>query len=164
MPQPHSGKAPTNESNYPYIVELVVATDGLSVELSRRILSFHQSRQIEPRYGRRIPRDGQIYYRWCFSDLALSFGDGRRNVERHDPSIDYYLSQVLHRKKGNDADGRLPVFLRVHRLRHQTPARARRLLRLLLLWVRALSANAGQTRVHFSERHHQQCLSLALSG
>ena len=95
---------------------------------------------------------------------AFKFRRQPRNVEHHDPSIDYYLSQVRHRKKGNDADGRLPVFLRVHRLRHQTPARARRLLRLLLLWVRALSANAGQTRVHFSERHHQQCLSLALSG
>ena len=87
---------------------------------------------------------------------AFKFRRQPRNVEHHDPSIDYYLSQVRHRKKGNDADGRLPVFLRVHRLRHQSPARARRLLRLLFLWVRALSANAGQTRVHFSEHHHQQ--------
>jgi hypothetical protein len=94
----------------------------------------------------------------------LSFGDSRRNVEHHDPSIDYYLSQVRHRKKRNDADRRVPVFLRVHWLRHQTPARARRLLRLLLLSVGALSANAGQTRVRFGERHHSQCLSLALSG
>jgi hypothetical protein len=72
MSQPVSGKALSNERNYPYIVELAVAADGLSVELNRRIISFHQSRHVEPRHGRRIPRSGQIYYRWCFSDLAMA--------------------------------------------------------------------------------------------
>ena len=57
-------------------------------------------------------------------------------------------------KKGNDADPRLPIFLRVHRLRYQTAAQVRRLLCLLLLWIRALSANAGRTRAHLSERHY----------
>jgi hypothetical protein len=85
MPQPYSGKALANERNYPNIVELAVAADGLEVELSRRILEFHKSRHIEPRHGRRIPRKGKIYYRWCFSDLATAcefseqFGGGRRD-------------------------------------------------------------------------------------
>ena len=40
--QPHSGKALTNESNYPYIVELAVAAGELDVELSRQIIGFHK--------------------------------------------------------------------------------------------------------------------------
>jgi hypothetical protein len=42
----------------------------LDVALGRRIIEFHNSRHIQPRHGRRIVRQGQIYYRWCFSDLA----------------------------------------------------------------------------------------------
>jgi hypothetical protein len=38
----------------PYVVELVVVTDGLDAELSRRIIQFHKSRDIQPRHGRRI--------------------------------------------------------------------------------------------------------------
>jgi hypothetical protein len=71
MPPPF-GKALTNEIKYPNIVELVVAVDGLEVELARRIIEFHKSRHIEPRHGRRIHRENQIYYRWCFSDLATA--------------------------------------------------------------------------------------------
>jgi hypothetical protein len=70
--QPHSGKALTNESKYPYIVELAVEAGELDVELSRQIIGFHISRQIEPRHGRRISIGGQAYFRWCFSDLATA--------------------------------------------------------------------------------------------
>ena len=70
--QPHSGKALTNESNYPYIVELAVAASELDVELSRQIIGFHKSRQIEPRHGRRTFTGGQSYFRWCFSDLVTA--------------------------------------------------------------------------------------------
>jgi hypothetical protein len=69
---PFSGKAVENEKKYPYIVELVVAGDPLDVELSRRMMDFHRSRKIQARYGRRIIREGQIYFRWCFSDLATA--------------------------------------------------------------------------------------------
>ena len=70
--QPHSGKALTNESNYPYIVEFAVAAGELDVELSRQIIGFHKSQQIEPRHGRRTFTGGQSYFRWCFSDLVTA--------------------------------------------------------------------------------------------
>ena len=70
--QPPIGKAVTNESKYPYIVEISVADDKLDVEFSRRIMSFHRSRKIEARHGRRTVSEGQIYFRWCFSDLATA--------------------------------------------------------------------------------------------
>jgi hypothetical protein len=60
------------ESEYPNIVELAVARDGLATELSRQIIAFHKSRHIELRHGRITLRHGQIYYRWCFSDLATA--------------------------------------------------------------------------------------------
>jgi hypothetical protein len=73
--QPLSGKAVANEQRYPYIVELLVVDDELDVEVSRRMMDFHRSRKIQARYGRRIIREGQIYFRWCFSDweTARSF-------------------------------------------------------------------------------------------
>jgi len=49
MPQPY-GKALTNESIYPNIVELAVTAGGLEVELARRIIEFHKLRHIEPRH------------------------------------------------------------------------------------------------------------------
>ena len=73
MPQPH-GKALTNESIYPNIVELAVTAGGLEVELARRIIEFHKSRHIQPQYGRRITTRGKLYYRWCFSDLLIARG------------------------------------------------------------------------------------------
>ena len=75
--QPHSGKALTNESKYPYIVELAVKASELDAELSRQIIGFHKARQIEPRHGRRISIGGQAYFRWCFSHLATAraFGE-----------------------------------------------------------------------------------------
>jgi hypothetical protein len=65
-------KATANEREYPYIVEFVVAGDKLDVELSRRMMHFHRSRKISARHGRRIVREGQIFFRWCFSDLATA--------------------------------------------------------------------------------------------
>ena len=65
-------KGLANERRYPHIVEVAVTADGLNVELSRRIINFHKSLHIEPRFGRRIFRDKQNYYRWCFSDLATA--------------------------------------------------------------------------------------------
>ncbi len=67
-----TGKAVTNESNYPYIVEIAVAEDKLDVELSRQMLDFHKLRKIQARHGRRIVREHQVYFRWCFSDLAMA--------------------------------------------------------------------------------------------
>jgi hypothetical protein len=81
--QPHSGKALTNESKYPYIVELAVEARELDAELSRQIIGFHKSRQIEPRHGRRISIGGQAYFRWCFSDLATA----RTFCERFDGAL-----------------------------------------------------------------------------
>ena len=72
MFQPHSGKAVANESKYPNIVEIAAPADQLDVEFSRYIMHFHMLRHIQPRHGRRIVRDGQIYYRWCFPDSAMA--------------------------------------------------------------------------------------------
>jgi hypothetical protein len=55
---------------YPYIVGLAVDTDKLNVELNRRMLHFHKSRNIQVRHGRGIIREAQVYFRWCFSDSA----------------------------------------------------------------------------------------------
>jgi hypothetical protein len=66
----NSAKALTNEGKYPNIVELAITVDGLDFALGRRITQFHISRHIRPRHGRRIVRQGKIYYRWCFSDPA----------------------------------------------------------------------------------------------
>jgi len=66
-------KATTNEIRHPYVIELSVVSDGMDVELSRRIMQFHKSRDIQPQYGRRITtRRGKLYYRWCFSDLLIA--------------------------------------------------------------------------------------------
>jgi hypothetical protein len=66
-------KATTNEKKHPYVVELSIASDGLAVELSRQIMQFHKSRDIQPQYGRRTTtRRGRLYYRWCFSDLLIA--------------------------------------------------------------------------------------------
>jgi signal recognition particle subunit SEC65 len=67
-----TGRAVTNESKYPYIVEIAVATDELGVELSRRIIVFHKLRHIELRHGRRIVTPDAFHYRWCFSDLPTA--------------------------------------------------------------------------------------------
>jgi hypothetical protein len=53
---PHPG---TNERKYPNIVELAVGKDGLDVGLGRRIMAFHNSRHIKPRYGHIILKEGE---------------------------------------------------------------------------------------------------------
>jgi hypothetical protein len=72
MPSDRAGKVVANEKKYPFIVEVPVAANGLDVELNGRIVEFHKSRRIPPRFGRTAFRDGKSYYRWCFSDLATA--------------------------------------------------------------------------------------------
>jgi len=65
----------TYEIKYPFIVELAVEDHQLDVELSRRIMGFHASRHIRPRYGRSsVGRGGKniFHYRWCFPDLLTA--------------------------------------------------------------------------------------------
>lgn len=66
------GKALANERKYPFIVEVPVAASGLNVELNNRIVGFHKSRRILPRFGRNISRGERSFYRWCFPDLATA--------------------------------------------------------------------------------------------
>jgi hypothetical protein len=49
-----------------------VAANGLDVELNGLIVGFHKSRRIPPLFGCTIWRNGQHYYRWCFSDLTTA--------------------------------------------------------------------------------------------
>ena len=42
-----SSKAAANESKFPNIVELVIASDELDVALNRRIMDFHKARHIK---------------------------------------------------------------------------------------------------------------------
>jgi len=72
MGEPLTARAIVNESKFSHIAELAVDTEILGVELSRRMLHFHKSRNIQVRHGRRIIRETQIYFRWCFSDLATA--------------------------------------------------------------------------------------------
>jgi hypothetical protein len=70
---PRRNKAVTNEISHPYVIELAVVGDRLDVELSGRIMRFHESLRIQPRHGRRInKRRGKFHYRWCFSDLLIA--------------------------------------------------------------------------------------------
>ena len=72
MPRGGSSKARTNESRYPYIVELPGGVRALDVALNRRMIQFHKTRALAPRHGRTIEKKGHFYYRWCFSDLATA--------------------------------------------------------------------------------------------
>jgi hypothetical protein len=72
MGQPYSEKALRHEKEFPNIVEVRVDRDPLDMDLSRRIMLFHKSRNIEPRQGRRVTRSNQIHYRWCFFELAIA--------------------------------------------------------------------------------------------
>lgn len=63
------GKAAKNESKCSHVVELVVASEGLDVKLSREIVQFHHSRRIQPQHV--VIRRGLIY-RWCFDDLSIA--------------------------------------------------------------------------------------------
>ena len=63
---------------YPYIVELAVDTDKLNVELNRRMLHFHKSRNIQVRHGRRNYKRNQN----LFSVVLFRLGDGSRFIEQ----------------------------------------------------------------------------------
>ena len=65
-------KGLANESRFPNIVELVIASDELDVALNRRIMDFHNARHIKPRHGQTIKKKGELYYRWSFSELAMA--------------------------------------------------------------------------------------------
>ena len=69
---PSGVKAAANENKHSYVVELPVASGGLDVKLSRAIVQFHKSRQIQPCHGRIILRDRGLTYRWCFDDLSTA--------------------------------------------------------------------------------------------
>src|SRR5262249_60818422 len=62
----------TNERTHPYFVDIPVAAVGLDVALSRQIMKFHKSRQLQLRHGRTKSRGGENYYRWCLADLMTA--------------------------------------------------------------------------------------------
>jgi len=72
MGRTYNEKSAANEKEYPNVVEVAVSSEPLDVELSRRIILFHRSRHVKPRHGQRATRKNQLYYRWCFSDLATA--------------------------------------------------------------------------------------------
>jgi len=51
-----SGKAPTNERDFPHIVEIALPVNGFNIRLSREMAAFHRSHDIEPRFGRTTNR------------------------------------------------------------------------------------------------------------
>ena len=75
MGKPHTERGITNERKYPYIVAIAIARKGLDIGLSRRIVAFHNARHIQLRHGRSAYSKGgtgEVYYRWCFSDLETA--------------------------------------------------------------------------------------------
>jgi len=78
-----SNKAAANESKFPNIVELLIASDGLDIALSLRIMDFHNARHIKPRHGQTIKKEGELYYRCWFSDLATA----RAFIEQFDGTL-----------------------------------------------------------------------------
>jgi hypothetical protein len=54
-----SYRALTNETKYPFIVELAVTGEELELALSRRIIDFHNRRHIRTRHGRTILRNDE---------------------------------------------------------------------------------------------------------
>lgn len=74
----------------------------------------------------------------------------RQRDEARDRSVCYYLPPLRDPKIRDDADGRLPVLLHVHRLRDEVAAEGWRLLRVLLVWFGPLPTDA--TRAHRQRR------------
>ena len=72
MSESYNERAATNEKEYPNIVQIAVGSEPLDVNLSRRIMLFHKSRNIEPRHGRRVTRNNRICFRWCFSESTTA--------------------------------------------------------------------------------------------
>src|SRR5262249_49581992 len=63
---------------------------------------------------------------------------------RHDPSIRHHMPALRHRKIGSHADRCMPVLLYLHRLWRDAAAQVRRLLRVLLVRLRAVPAGPGR--------------------
>jgi len=98
---------------------------------------------------------------------ALRFGDcaGGRELELYRPGVaqafsvalneaglDNHLPLLRPSSNGNDANRRLPVFLRVQRLRRALKAEVRGLLRLLFLRRYALPADTGSKKAEPPQR------------
>ncbi len=64
----YNKNALVNERKFPNVVALFLPANGLDIELNRRIVEFHSSRRIKPRYGRLIVDGNRTYPRWCFAD------------------------------------------------------------------------------------------------
>jgi hypothetical protein len=69
----------------------------------------------------------------------------RRRDNACDPSVRHYLSALCDRSDGNHAHRRLSVFLSLHGLWGTAAAQTGRLLRILLLRLRAVPARTGPT-------------------
>jgi chitinase len=57
MSPPRITRTVINENKHPYVIELAFVSDeldsdALDIDFSRRIMQFHRSRHIQPRYGR----------------------------------------------------------------------------------------------------------------
>ena len=77
------------------------------------------------------------------SDCLCSLFGSNPRYECHS-SVDADVSEVQCREGRDHADQRVPVLLRMHWLQDVAQAQAWRLLRVLLLWVGALSADPGR--------------------
>jgi hypothetical protein len=67
-----AGAAPPSARILEVTVRLRVGTRCTAVQLGRRIMQFHQSQRIQPRYGRTITTNRGKLYRWCFFDLLIA--------------------------------------------------------------------------------------------
>ena len=63
---------PKNERDFPYIVEMPLPLNGFDERVRRAMETFHQLRDIRPRFGWSRKRNGDYYSRWCFSDPAIA--------------------------------------------------------------------------------------------
>lgn len=57
-----------NEDRFQYIIEILVPPKGLDPQISRLILDFYRSRNIQVRFGHGLKN----LSRWCFSDAATA--------------------------------------------------------------------------------------------
>jgi hypothetical protein len=100
--------------------------------------------------------------RWKF--WIRSFGPSEIERSDNDPIyINYHLSALRLSNGGNHAGRCLPIFLRLQRLRRSPKAKTRRLLRVLFLWRRTLSACSRKLQWQFLLRLRPCWASLALA-
>jgi hypothetical protein len=67
-------------------------------------------------------------------------------AESNDLRVDHHLSALRYCEIGGDADQCLPILLCVYRLRNAAASKAGGLLRVLLVWIGALSTDAERAR------------------